>query len=123
MVATCTLCGEIIKVTPDARGVDHTIGLLGNAFRKHMTAKQHEQQKQEALPPEVLAGTIGHLMAAMAVTTQTVILLSYLDTEDADFIRQREVMRGLVVKSIEDKPRQAAALAVPKTSPAGLILP
>lgn len=112
MTATCTICGELFKVTPDARGASHTLGLLGSAFRKHMDAKKHWELPQKALDPSIMGGTIAHLGPAMDMTLRSLIMLSYLISEDAGFNDQLRQLREVIEKVIGQKPREEAAAIV-----------
>lgn len=104
MTATCTICGEILKVLPDVRGVSFTFGELGNQFKKHMASK-HMNEPQTCIAPEILAATcpILTMINVMGITTQGTILFSYLKSEDADFADQVRQMRETVEKAIAQK--------------------
>ena len=109
MTATCTLCGTLLTVEPDAildvQRDDRTIGRLGHAFRQHM-GKHHVNDPQRCLDPAILQGNIGQLIAAMGITVQGLVLLSYLESADEVFQQKTQAMREIISKAIEQKQRE-----------------
>lgn len=106
MTATCTLCGLALTAEPD--GIldsgkdDRTFGRLGKAARVHFE-KDHANAPQcfvDGLPPSV---TVGQSFVILSVTTQAVLINSFLQSADELFLKKAGAMKQILMQAIEQK--------------------
>ncbi len=116
MTATCTLCGQVITAEPDglldAQRDDRLMGRMGGMFRAHLE-KLHAKEEQAIFgPPIMQGGSIAHLIAVAGITSQSIVLYSYLLSTDPVYLQKLGQMRQIVEKAMEQKaPKPAVALS------------